>query len=152
MSNVYVHFSQISFSTRYSVVNFRLGSQSLGFRKVMIVTQMCANFIIGNIYVNGTPSVKVVQYHRDSGSVIPCRRITSDGIYTRSSLNVLPPASISLNTGIFSSPVQQAVGRLTWPVPLAWRHVNSILTPGMSAYLTCSLIWKWRGLTAATRR
>lgn len=34
--------------------------------------------------------------------------------------------------GIFSSPVQQAVGRLTWPVPLAWRHVNSISTPGMS--------------------
>lgn len=51
-----------------------------------------------------------------------------------------------------SSPVQQAVGRLTWPVPLAWRNVNSISIPGMSACLTCSLIRKWRSLTAATRR
>ena len=48
----------------------------------MIVTLMCANFIIGNIYVNGTPSVKVVQYHRDGGSVFPCRWITLSGIYT----------------------------------------------------------------------
>ena len=47
----------------------------------MIVTLMCANFIIGNIYVSGTPSVKVVLYHRDSGSVIPCRWFTSVGIY-----------------------------------------------------------------------
>ena len=47
----------------------------------MIVTLMCANFIIGNIYVNGTPSVKVVQYHRDGGSVFPCRWITLSGIY-----------------------------------------------------------------------
>ena len=43
---------------------------------------MCANFIIGNIYVNGTPSVKMVQYHRDGGSVFPCRWITLSGIYT----------------------------------------------------------------------
>lgn len=55
----------------------------------MIVTLMCANFIIGNIYVNGTPSVKVVQYHRDSGSVIPCRWITSDGIYKEQRLRNL---------------------------------------------------------------
>lgn len=47
----------------------------------MIVTLMCANFIIGNIYVNGTPSVKVVQYHRDGSSVFPCRWFASVGIY-----------------------------------------------------------------------
>lgn len=35
MSNVYVHFSQISFSTRYSVVNFQLEPHSLSFRKVI---------------------------------------------------------------------------------------------------------------------
>ena len=49
----------------------------------MIVTLMCANLIIGNIYVTGTPSVKVVQYHHDSGSVFPCRWITLSGIYKR---------------------------------------------------------------------
>lgn len=36
MSNVYVHFSQISFPARYSVVNFQLGSHSLRFREVII--------------------------------------------------------------------------------------------------------------------
>ena len=35
MSNVYVHFSQISFPARYSVVNFRLESHSLRFREVI---------------------------------------------------------------------------------------------------------------------
>ncbi len=33
MSNVYVHFSQSSFSARYSVVNFQLKSHSLRFRE-----------------------------------------------------------------------------------------------------------------------
>ncbi|MDD3142048.1 MAG: hypothetical protein PHX08_24220, partial [Lachnospiraceae bacterium] len=58
---------------------------------------MCANFIIGNIYVNGTPSVKVVQYHRESGSVFPCRWITLSGIYTDeilSSLNGVKEAAV----------------------------------------------------------
>ena len=36
MSNVYVHFSQISFPARYSVVNFQLVSHSLRFREVII--------------------------------------------------------------------------------------------------------------------
>jgi len=35
MSNVYVHFSQISFPARYSVVNFQLESHSLRFREVI---------------------------------------------------------------------------------------------------------------------
>ena len=35
MSNVYVHFSQISFPTQYSVVSFRLESHSLRFREVI---------------------------------------------------------------------------------------------------------------------
>ena len=35
MSNVYVHFSQISFPARYSVVNLRLESHSLRFREVI---------------------------------------------------------------------------------------------------------------------
>ena len=35
MSNVYVHFSLISFPARYSVVNLRLESHSLRFREVI---------------------------------------------------------------------------------------------------------------------
>ena len=35
MSNVYVHFSQISFPAQYSVVNLRLESHSLRFREVI---------------------------------------------------------------------------------------------------------------------
>ena len=31
--------------------------------------------------MNGTPSVKVVQYHRDGSSVFPCRWFASVGIY-----------------------------------------------------------------------
>ena len=38
MSNVYVHFSQISFPARYSVVNFQLESHSLRFREVIILS------------------------------------------------------------------------------------------------------------------
>ena len=38
MSNVYVHFSLISFPARYSVVNLRLESHSLRFREVIILT------------------------------------------------------------------------------------------------------------------
>ena len=37
MSNVYVHFSQISFLARYSVVNFQLVSHSLRFREVISI-------------------------------------------------------------------------------------------------------------------
>ena len=37
MSNVYVHFSQISFSVRYLVINFQLKFHSLRFREVMVV-------------------------------------------------------------------------------------------------------------------
>ncbi len=40
MSNVYVHFSQISFPARYSVVNFRLESHSLRFREVIVCTNI----------------------------------------------------------------------------------------------------------------
>ena len=36
MSNVYVHFSLISFPARYSVVNLRLESHSLRFREVIV--------------------------------------------------------------------------------------------------------------------
>ena len=36
MSNVYVHFSQISFPAPYSVVNFQLESHSLRFREVIL--------------------------------------------------------------------------------------------------------------------
>ena len=38
MSNVYVHFSQISFPARYLVVNFQLLSRSLRFREVILLT------------------------------------------------------------------------------------------------------------------
>ena len=37
MSNVYVHFSQISFSVRYLVINFQLESHSLRFREIIIL-------------------------------------------------------------------------------------------------------------------
>ena len=37
MSNVYVHFSLISFPARYSVVNLRLESHSLRFREVIFL-------------------------------------------------------------------------------------------------------------------
>ena len=37
MSNVYVHFSQISFPARYSIVNFQLVSRSLRFREVILI-------------------------------------------------------------------------------------------------------------------
>ena len=33
------------------------------------------------MYLNGTPSVKVVKKYRDSGSVCPCRWSTQLGIY-----------------------------------------------------------------------
>lgn len=42
MSNVYVHFSQISFSVRYLVINFQLKFHSLRFREV----------IFSDIYIN----------------------------------------------------------------------------------------------------
>ena len=42
-----------------------------------------------------------------------------------------------INTGIFLLPVLQAVVRLTWPVPLAWRLVSSITIPSMSVFLIC---------------
>ena len=46
MSNVYVHFSQISFPARYSVVNFRLESHSLRFREVISIIQVIAKLVI----------------------------------------------------------------------------------------------------------
>ena len=44
MSNVYVHFSQISFPARYSVVNFQLESHSLRFREVIKLLKSCSSF------------------------------------------------------------------------------------------------------------
>ena len=34
----------------------------------------------------------------------------------------------------------------------AWRLVNSISIPGMSAFLICLLIWRWHGQMAATKK
>ncbi len=54
MPNVYVHFSQISFPARYSVVNLRLESHSLRFREVIcfhgIVYHLSAVFSMLNAY------------------------------------------------------------------------------------------------------
>ena len=44
MSNVYVHFSQISFPARYSVVNFQLVSHSLRFREVIDIRRRNQRF------------------------------------------------------------------------------------------------------------
>lgn len=44
MSNVYVHFPQISFPARYSVVKFQVKSHSLRFREVMYVSISVNNF------------------------------------------------------------------------------------------------------------
>lgn len=71
---------------------------------------------------------------------------------TRALLTGLQLANIYLNTGISLSPVLQAVVKLTWPVPLAWRLVSSISIPGMSAFLICLLIWRWHGQMAATKK
>ena len=49
MSNVYVHFSLISFPARYSVVNLRLESHSLRFREV-IVFQSCGRAVLGRFH------------------------------------------------------------------------------------------------------
>ena len=46
----------------------------------------------------------------------------------------------------------QAVVKLTWPVPLAWRLVSNISIPGMSAFLICLLIWRWHGQMAVTKK
>jgi len=51
----------------------------------------------------------------------------------------LPPANIYLNTGIFLLPVQQAVVKHTWHVPLVWKPASSITTPGMSPDLLMDL-------------
>ena len=48
MSNVYVHFSLISFPARYLVVNFRLESHSLRFRAVIFICRNLLNFSLCN--------------------------------------------------------------------------------------------------------
>jgi Zn-dependent peptidase ImmA (M78 family) len=47
----------------------------------MIVTLMCANTIIGQNNLNGSPFVKVGQFNRDSGSILLCRWDYTAGIY-----------------------------------------------------------------------
>lgn len=49
-------------------------------------------------------------------------------------------------------PVLQAVVKLTWPVPLAWRLVSSISIPSMSAFLICLLTWRLHGQMATTKK
>lgn len=44
---------------------------------------------------------------------------------------------IYLNTGIYLLPVQQAVAKHTWHMPLAWKPASSITTPDMSVCRTC---------------
>lgn len=64
----------------------------------------------------------------------------------------LATANIYLHTGIFLLPVLQAVVKLTWPVPLAWRLVSSISIPSMSAFLICLLTWRLHGQMATTKK
>ena len=51
-------------------------------------------------------------------------------------------ANIYLNTGIFLLPVLQAVVKLTWPVPLAWKHASAITQCDMYDFLIC--YWTYR--------
>ena len=53
---------------------------------------------------------------------------------------------------IHNAGFEQAAVKLTWPVPLAWRLVSSISILGMSVFLICLLIWRWRGQMAATKK
>ena len=53
MSNVYVHFSQISFFARYSVVNFRLESHSLRFREVILLNILLIQVRLGGFILEG---------------------------------------------------------------------------------------------------
>ena len=50
MSNVYVHFSQISVPARYSVVNYQLESHSLKFREVIFVIGLYKYGLFQNIF------------------------------------------------------------------------------------------------------
>ena len=59
-------------------------------------------------------------------------------------------ANIYLNIGISLLPVQQAVGKPTWLVLLAWKRENVISLPDMSAFQICLLIWKLPGLKGTT--
>ncbi len=67
-------------------------------------------------------------------------------------LTDLQLANIYLNTGIFLSPALQAVVKLTWPVPLAWRLVSSISIPSMSDSLICLWIWRQHGQMVTTKK
>ena len=62
MSNIYVHFSQISFPVRYLVVNFQLESHSLRFREV-ITTYEC---IVTNLPEDEFPmgQIKLIYFSR----------------------------------------------------------------------------------------
>lgn len=63
MSNVYVHFSQISFPARYSVVNFQLESHSLRFREViMIILSPQQGMIISNMIFSINYSVLIATF------------------------------------------------------------------------------------------
>ena len=67
-------------------------------------------------------------------------------------INRLQPVNTLQNTGTSLLLEQPEVVKLTWPVPLAWRLVNSISIPGMSAFQICLLIWRWHGQMAATKK
>lgn len=55
-----------------------------------------------------------------------------------------------LNTGIFLSPVQQAVVKHTWHVHLVWKPAISITTPGTFVCQTYSWIWTLHELKEIT--
>ena len=77
---------------------------------------------------------------------------TSGRKLNKTLLTGLQLANIYLNTGISVSLVLQAVVKLTWPVPLAWRLVSSISIPSISVFLICLLIWRWHGQMVTTKK
>ena len=77
---------------------------------------------------------------------------TSGRKLNKALINRLQLANIYLNTEIFLLPVLQAVVRLTWLAPLAWKHVSGITTPSMSDFQICSLIWKSQGQKVTIER
>ena len=57
----------------------------------------------------------------------------------------------TLWTGIFLSPVLQAVVKLTWPVPLAWKHASTITQYGMYDFLIYYWTYRLPGTTELSR-
>ena len=118
MSNVYVHFSLISFPARYSVVNFQLESHSLRFREV----------IIRKVYqLTGKNSLRYVLCRLHSFS--PFINFTTTEVRTR---RFLSDSSITL-TNIFACSLPE-VTKFLWCLKLPYE-----ILPLLHGFITFSI-------------